>query len=97
MTQAVEYPAPHWVVNNNGNTHADIKRLYMEAHEAAAVLEARLSAIYREALHGRNYQTVDHGPGFDRMTMTDMLLSLAGMEAHLMAGAARAIKQREGL
>ena len=95
MTREVEYHDPHWVVN--GNMHNEIKRLYMEAHDAAMVLEARLQAIYGEALHGRNYQTVDYGQVFDLVTMTNMLLSLEGIEDHLTRGAARAIKQREGL
>ena len=97
MTYAPDYGTPNWVVNSNGNTHADIKRLYMEAHDAAMVLKARLHAIQTEALHGRNYQTVGYGEGSDREDMTDMVLAVKGIEDHLMRGAARAVRQREGL
>jgi hypothetical protein len=91
------YPTPNWRVNRNGNTANSIRDVYMDVHVAAMALKKALQAVNAEALHGRNYQTVEHNEGFDRETMTDMLLAVMAIEEHATSAAARAIRQREGL
>jgi len=93
----MKYPAPQFVVNSNGNTHDQIKRVYMEAHDAAVVLRTRLHEINATALHGRNYQTTDFCGQEDRETVAVILEELEAIQDYLIAGAARVIRQREGI
>jgi hypothetical protein len=49
-------------VNNNGNTSKDIKKKFLDVKNAADDLEKTLRNL-GEAVHGRNYQTVDDSRG----------------------------------
>ena len=93
----MKHPAPSFVLNSNGDTHDRIKRYYMEAHEVAVVLRSRLHEINAHALHGRNYQTTDGNGQDDRETMYAILENLKAIEEYLISGAARVIRQREGI
>ena len=97
MTDTKTYPAPQWVANNNGNSMDDLKVAYMEAHQAALTLRGALQAIHAEALHDRNYQTVEYDGQTDRSVMIEMHKAVHAIEEHCIAGAARLIRQREGL
>ena len=97
MTDIKTYPAPTWVANNNGNSMDDLKVAYMEAHQAALTLRSALQAIHAEALHDRNYQTTAYDGSTDRQVMVEMHEAVRAIEEHCIAGAARLVRQREGL
>ena len=91
---------PNWIINRNGNEANDIKNDYQEMHQAAMALHAAMQKVYTNSLHGRNYQ-VNENPDADqdkdRTVVHDMLQEVAEIGEYAMKGAARAIRQREGL
>ena len=93
----MKHPAPQFVVNSNGNTHGQIRHCYMEAVDTLMVLRSRLHEVNATALHGRNYQTTDGNGQDDRETMYAILEQLKAIEEYLISGAARVIRQREGI
>jgi len=93
----INYPAPQWQANSNGNSMDELKNLYMDAHRTAMDLRAALQGIHAEALHDRNYQTVHYDGSTDRQVMVDMHEAVRAIEEHCIKGASRLIRQREGL
>ena len=89
----------HFVVNNNGNTHDDIKQRFIAVAEAAQQLENALSGLH-EVTNGRNYQTLPDGQHWsyeDQDMVRTMQMRNKQINDVAVAGAALAIRQREGL
>ena len=89
----------HFVVNNNGNTHDDIKQRFIAVAEASQQLEKALAGLH-EVTNGRNYQTLPDGEHL-RCDDQDMVRTMQMRNRQIndvaVAGAALAIRQREGL
>jgi hypothetical protein len=89
----------HFVVNNNGNTHDDIKRRFVAVVEASQQLEKALAGLH-EVTNGRNYQTLPDGGHWsyeDQDMVRTMQMRNRQINDVAVAGAALAIRQREGL
>ena len=92
-------PEPKWVLNNNGNSTADIREAYLSAHKAAASLLSALQNVHSDALHNRNYQTTTDPDVAvaDREVLAEMFANVVEIQHYCMAGAARIVRQRNGL
>ncbi len=91
---------PKWQLNNNGNDSQTIRDNYVDLHRAAMVLTDALHAVKVSSLHGRNYQTLAYAESCreaDLKHIDDLIEMSKGVEMHAVAGAARIIKQREGI
>ena len=89
----------HFVVNNNGNTHNDIKQRFIAVAEASQELDKALAGLH-EVTNGRNYQTLPDGQHWsyeDQDMVRTMQMRNKQINAVAVAGAALAIRQREGL
>jgi hypothetical protein len=89
----------NFVVNNNGNTHDDIKKRFMNLTDACRKMQAAISDLH-EVTNGRNYQTLpdsNEKREQDLLLVEGMMNSLIDTYQVAMSGAATAIRQREGL
>lgn len=88
-----------FVVNSNGNTGDDIKNQFARVIDAANVLEALLESM--DVTHGRNYQTLgvyaEHHRQVDLAQRVEAIGMVRNVKDWAYAGAARVVRQREGL
>lgn len=86
-------------INSNGNDANDMKARLMAVHAAGRALETALQEA-GEVFHGRNYQTVGEWLSARDADMEELhqhLLHVRKLNLWAVGGAARVIRQREGV
>ena len=85
-------------VNMNGNTANDLKDQFINMHRLAMDLRAGMDEM--DHTNGRNYQTLPHADMAQKADVAEWQAqreAVDGLIEYAMAGAARAIREREGL
>ena len=85
-------------LNNNGNSADDLREQFMKLNDAIMTAEGYLRSM--DYTHGRNYQTMGNAAELqaeDQREFREIVGHVEVIKAFAMAGAARVIRQREGL
>ena len=81
-------------INNNGNTAEDLRARFVDVVSVCHMLEDAVASLH-EAVHGRNYQTLENGQELrekDLQTYRDMVEATRKVRDTAMNGAIKALK-----